>query len=206
MKNIKSKIIDNSDIIQLNSSEYNALLDIIKLNADNFDNNLFVVVNNIKYDDYPLSLSICDYAEKIGLSLVDEIIWLCNSKTASSFENLFKSILWFTKKTNYDFNKDILRVEHIWKEMEWGKRDGNYHPLGKDPGNVWIKEYSEKAIITKHKFLTAEDIYYKIIVSQIKNEDEYFEIFTKAKVDKKIIIEKIKSKTKNQFNLQIKNI
>lgn len=205
MRNIKSKIIDNSGITELNAKEFENLLGIIKSTADSFENNYFVVINNIKYNGFPLSLLICDYAENIGLSLVDEIIWLCNSETNNTFKNIFKSILWFTKKPNYDFNKDILRVKHIWKDMEWGKREGNYHPLGKDPGNVWVKEYSEKAVITEHKFLTTEEIYAKLILSQMKNEKEYFEIFSNSKSSKKIILEKIKSKTAVNVNLQLKN-
>lgn len=205
MRNIKSIIIDNSDITEFNTKEFETLLDIIKSTADSFENNYFVIINNIKYNGFPLSLLICDYAENTGLSLVDEIIWLCNSETNNAFKNIFKSILWFTKKPNYDFNKDILRVKHIWKDMEWGKREGNYHPLGKDPGNVWIKEYSEKAVITEHKFLTTEEIYAKLILSQIKNEKEYFEIFSSSKFSKKIILEKIKSNSAVNVNLQLKN-
>lgn len=203
---MKSIIIDHSETIELDIKEYENLLNIIKLNANHFDNNIFVIINNIKYDKFPLSLLICDYVSILGISLVDEIIWLCNTKTNNSFENLFKSILWFTKKTNYDFNKDILRVKHIWKDIEWGKRIGNYHPLGKDPGNVWLKEYSEKAIITNHTFLSVDEIYAKVILSQIKNENENFKIFTRSQTSKKKILEKINSKIKLNFNLVIKNI
>lgn len=205
MRNIKSKIIDNSDVVEFNTKEFESLLDIIKSSASSFENNYFVIINNVKYNGFPLTLLICDYAEKIGLSLVDEIIWLCDSETNNAFKNIFKSILWFTNKPNYDFNKDILRVKHIWKDVEWGKREGNYHPLGKDPGNVWVKEYSEKAVITEHKFLTKEEIYAKLILSQMKNEEELFEIFTNTKTSKKIILEKIKSKTNVNVNLLLKN-
>lgn len=205
MRNIKSKIIDKSDVVEFNTKEFESLLDIIKSSASSFENNYFVIINNVKYNGFPLTLLICDYAEKIGLSLVDEIIWLCDSETNNAFKNIFKSILWFTNKPNYDFNKDILRVKHIWKDVEWGKREGNYHPLGKDPGNVWVKEYSEKAVITEHKFLTKEEIYAKLILSQMKNEEEFFEIFTNTKTSKKIILEKIKSKTNVNVNLLLKN-
>jgi hypothetical protein len=205
VKNIKSKIIDNSNNLEFNTIEFKHFLALIKSTSVNFDNNYFVIVNNIKHDDLPISLIICDYAENLGLSLVDEIIWLCDSKSNNNFKNIFKSILWFTKKSNYDFNKDILRVKHIWKDMEWGKREGNYHALGKDPGNVWIKEYSEKAVITEHKFLTTEEIYAKLILSQMKNEGENFEIFTNFKISKKIIAEKIQSKSQIEVNLLLKN-
>jgi hypothetical protein len=205
VKNIKSKIIDNSNLTEFNDIEFEKFLALIKSTAVNFENNYFVIVNNVKHDNLPITLIICDYLENVGLSLVDEIIWLCDTKSNNTFKNTFKSILWFTKKTNYYFNKDILRVKHIWKDMEWGKREGNYHPLGKDPGNVWIKEYSEKAIITEHKFLTTEEIYAKLILSQIKNEKENFEILTNSKTSKKIISEKIQLKSKIEFNLLIKS-
>lgn len=205
MKIIKSKIIDNSNLTEFNAIEFEKFLALIKSTAVNFENNYFVIVNNVKHDNLPITLIICDYAENVGLSLVDEIIWLCDTKSNNTFKNTFKSILWFTKKTNYDFNKDILRVKHIWKDMEWGKREGNYHPLGKDPGNVWIKEYSEKAVIIEHKFLTTEEIYAKLILSQMKNEKENFEILTNSKTSKKIISEKIQLKSKLEFNLLIKS-
>jgi len=201
----KSIIIDNSQIIDFKEKDFDNFLEIIKSNVDSFENNYFVIINNVKYNGLPITLLVCDYVENLGLYLVDEIIWLCNSDTNNTFKNLFKSILWFTKKQNYDFNKDMLRVKHIWKDMEWGKREENYHPLGKDPGNVWIKEYSEKAVIIQHKFLTSEEIYSKLIISQVKNDMELFEIISNSKVSKKNILEIIKLKAKIEVKLKIKN-
>lgn len=205
MTNIKSKIIDYSIIFDFNDNKFKSLQNLIKSTAENFENNYFVIVNNAKYKNLPLTLLLCEYADKIGLSLIDEIIWICESKINNTYKNLFKSILWFTKKPDYDFNKDILRVEHIWKDVEWGKREGNYHPLGKDPGNVWIKEYSKNAVINEHRFFITEEIYSKLILSQIKKESEQFEIFTNSNINKKMIFEKIKSKTNIHVKLFFKN-
>lgn len=205
MKNKKSIIIDVSNHTTFTTKEYDTLLNLIKTTAFSFENNYFIIINNIKYKNFPLSLWICDYTKILGLSLVDEIIWLCDSKTNNSFRNIFKSILWFSKNNEYEFNKDILRVKHIWKDVEWGKREGNYHPLGKDPGNVWIKEYSENAVITEHKFLTTEEIYSKLLLSQINEDSEYFEIFTNIKISKQNIFNYIKAKTKLEIQLKLLN-
>src|SRR5699024_5032391 len=61
------------------------------------------------------------------------------------------------KSNDSYFNKDAIRESHIWKNVEWGKREKNYSPGGKDPSNVWIPtEDDGKGKIIKHIALKLE--------------------------------------------------
>lgn len=71
----------------------------------------------------------------------------------------------------YFFNKDPIREKHIWKDVEWGKREKNYNSLGKDPGTVWIKIIDDgKANIVGHETLTPEDLLKRIKLSSLKSK------------------------------------
>lgn len=202
MGNIRSVIIDNSNRINFSNKDYESFVGIVGRTVSCFDNNYFIIVNNINHNGVPLSLLICDHIEKFKLQFIDEIIWLCDSNTNHLFRNTFKSILWFSKTKEYYFNKDILRVNHIWKDVEWGKRAENYHPLGKDPGNIWIKEYSDNATITKHIFLKTEEIYAKLILSQAEGNSEYYHIYS----DSVRSVDKVRDlfMQKSKLNISIK--
>ena len=74
------------------------------------------------------------------------------------------------------FDKDAIREKHIWKDVEWGKREKNYNPKGKDPGNVWIPTLDDgKAHITKHILLSESEIFARLISMSGCGED--YEIF-----------------------------
>lgn len=63
-----------------------------------------------------------------------------------------------------NFNKDLIREKHIWKDVEWGKREKNYNPKGKDPGNVWIPTNDNgKAVITEHILLNKEKVIKRLL-------------------------------------------
>jgi len=72
-------------------------------------------------------------------------------------DNSYEEILFFVKdKRAYRFNKDAIRVAHVYKGNEWGgeREKGNsayhdtevrrYNPEGKDPGNVWLNEHRDQ--------------------------------------------------------------
>jgi len=90
-------------------------------------------------------------------------------KKGMVFINSTYEILFFTKSETYFFNKDPIREKHIWKDVEWGKRAKNYHELGKDPGNVWLKtEDDGKSRITKHVLLNFNEVIDRLIKSSLK--------------------------------------
>lgn len=71
---------------------------------------------------------------------------------------------------SYFFNKDPIREKHIWKDVEWGKREKNYNVLGKDPGTVWLKTTDDgKGNTTGHLILSPEELLKRIKMSSIKN-------------------------------------
>jgi hypothetical protein len=205
----KSAIIDFSGAFALTDSDFEKLTEIIRQVSAAFENNFFVIVPNLKFRGLPLTTHIQDLTDKLSLLLIDELIWLALTKTESDavYSSLFKSILWFSKNPVYQFNKDLLRVEHIWKDFEWGKRKANYHELGKDPGNIWVKEYSEKAVITKHDFFSAEEIFTKLLISQASAAADRFLLYTSEKdFSVENIKQEIERKTGYQPIVELKEI
>jgi len=126
---IKSEIIDSGNIFVLVRSEYNENCDI--------KNDFFDIIN---------------FGEKTGLLYVNTIVVPTKEKIEVELPDNVLYIVWFAKdKQKQFFNKDSMRESHIWKDVEWGKREKNYNPKGKDPGNVWIPTKDDgKGKITEH--------------------------------------------------------
>jgi len=134
---IKDKIIDSGNVFVIVRSEYNE-------NAD---------VKNDFFD-------IIDFGEKTGLLYVNTIVVPTKEKTEVELPDNVLYIVWFAKdKQKQFFNKDSMRESHIWKDVEWGKREKNYNPKGKDPGNVWIPTKDDgKGKITEHILMEMPEI------------------------------------------------
>ena len=102
------------------------------------------------------------------------------------FNNQASHLLFFSKNEKYFFNKDSIREKHIWKDVEWGKRKKNYNPLGKSPGNVWIKtEDDGRGVITKHIPLTINDSIERILLSSSNENDNVLLINFKNEIKNK---------------------
>ncbi|MCL2412756.1 MAG: site-specific DNA-methyltransferase [Bacteroidales bacterium] len=134
---IKSKIIDSGNIFVLVHNEYDE-------NGD---------VQNDFFD-------IIDFGEKAGLLYVNTIVVPTKEKIEVELPDNVLYVVWFAKdKQKQFFNKDSMRESHIWKDVEWGKREKNYNPKGKDPGNVWIPTKDDgKGKITEHILMEVPDI------------------------------------------------
>lgn len=152
-----------------------------------FTNSIFILTDNFIIDKLHVTTHINDLMEELNLYLIDEIIVLYHKHDIfdknlyALFKPLYKSLLFFSKEKYPFINKDILRVPHIWKDVEWGKRKKNYHPLGKDIGNVWIKEYAKAGKIFKHECFTLEEIISNVILSQYQNlNDEFLILIPKS--------------------------
>ncbi|MBU0677079.1 MAG: site-specific DNA-methyltransferase [Verrucomicrobia bacterium] len=83
--------------------------------------------------------------EKIaGIRLRNRIIWHFEHGLHCKFRfsGRHETILWYTKGDKYRFNLDAVRVPQKYpgKKAYKGPNRGNYsgHPLGKNPGDVWI--------------------------------------------------------------------
>lgn len=78
-----------------------------------------------------------------------------------------------SKSNNYFFDKNPIREKSIWKDVEWGKREKNYNPNGKDPGTVWIKIIDDgKAHTIGHEFFTPLEVFDRIKKSSCKNSGD----------------------------------
>lgn len=99
------------------------------------------------------------------------------------FEDCVDYLLFLSKNEQYFFNKDPIREKHIWKDVEWGRRNKNYHPLGKDPGNVWIKTQDDgHGKIIKHVGIDFSDAVSRVIKCSTRNGDNCLVINSKSKL------------------------
>ena len=76
---------------------------------------------------------------ELGYTYVNTIVYPTAQAQQTAFRDNARYVVWLCKDTEHmEFHKDAIREKHIWKDVEWGKREKNYNPKGKDPGNVWI--------------------------------------------------------------------
>jgi adenine-specific DNA-methyltransferase len=93
----------------------------------------------------PLDLALHPvFSEHSVLRLRNRIVWHFEHGLNSSFRfsGRHETILWYTKGDSYRFNLDAIRVPQKYpgKKAYKGPKRGEYssHPLGKNPGDVWI--------------------------------------------------------------------
>jgi len=150
------------------------------------DGILWIVCSNKKENGIfqPIPFLLAEELLNKGLKLKNIIIWpdFKDGNNSSIFIDITNYILFFTKSDNYHFNIDPIRESHIWKDVEWGKRNKNYHEKGKNPGNVWIKTKDDgKGNITEHIPLSYIDMierilkcssrkYYSVLLKNIENQ------------------------------------
>ncbi|HHV63287.1 MAG TPA: site-specific DNA-methyltransferase [Firmicutes bacterium] len=92
----------------------------------------------------PLDIALYPIFKSLGLKLRNRIVWHfehglhCSRRLSGRHE----TILWFTKSDDYVFNLDAIRVPQKYPKKKYykGPKVGQYsgHPLGKNPGDVWI--------------------------------------------------------------------
>lgn len=194
-----NNIINLHLILQFNEKiiqEINDLIDKFTINENRF---LFIIVPNTSFNNKPITYYLKEF-KRNKFKLIDELIWINEDNIENN--NIFSSIMWYSKTLNYNINKDYLRVEHIWKDFEWGKRKKNYNPKGKDPSNVWLSERSKNAKIYKYEFLNINDIISKLILFDISENNEY-NVYSRNEIDKKEIIEKCYLKSKIKPSIKI---
>ncbi|CRZ35553.1 DNA modification methylase [Herbinix hemicellulosilytica] len=146
---IKKTLHDSYDLL----SDEGCLFAIVRTE---YDNNY-----NVVHDFF----QVINEAINIGYDYINTIVY-----PSSFYQNTFiidnvKYIVWLAKnRKKMKFNKDAIREKHIWKDIEWGKREKNYNPKGKDPGNVWIPtEDDGHANITNHIILDDEGVIKRIL-------------------------------------------
>lgn len=104
---------------------------------------------------WPVAMAVADLARKESSLTLKNIITVHQWRDrGGDLKSAYDEILFLVKdKREYQFHKDRIRVEHIYKGNEWGgqREEGNsayhdtkvrrYNPDGKDPGNVWMREH-----------------------------------------------------------------
>lgn len=176
---------------------------ICKLSKDSFSilndsGNLFILYSteydlngNVKFDIF----DIIKYCTSVGYIYVNTIVYPKEKVFTKCFYDNVSYIIWFCKNTDLMlFDKDKIREKHIWKDVEWGKREKNYNPKGKDPGNVWIPtEDDGNAHITKHIVLSEKQIIDRLLkMSKSKNDYKFYNDIKDIKnnnIPKQVIIE-----------------
>lgn len=91
----------------------------------------------------PLDILLYDCFKSNGLKLRNRIVWHFGHglHCSNRFSGRYETILWFTKRDNYTFNLDAVRVPQKYpgKKHFKGPNVGNYssNPKGKNPSDVW---------------------------------------------------------------------
>lgn len=91
----------------------------------------------------PLDILLYPIFEELGLQLRNRIIWHFGHGLHASrrFSGRYEVILWFTKRGDYYFNLDAVRIPQKYphkkhfKGPKKGELSGN--PLGKNPTDIW---------------------------------------------------------------------
>jgi len=102
---------------------------------------------------FPLDIFYYNIFKKFNLKLRNRIIWHFGHGLHASkrFSGRYETILWFTKKNEYIFNLDEVRIpskypgKRHFKGPNKGKLSGN--PKGKNPSDVWeivIKDWKQE--------------------------------------------------------------
>lgn len=132
------------------------------------DGSVFVIcsteydeLGNVRHD----FLELIDRAARLGYKYINTIVYPSAGAQLVSFRDNVRYVVWLCKNHSaVAFDKDSIREKHIWKDVEWGKREKNYNPRGKDPGNVWIPTLDDgKAHITGHILLSGDEVIERLI-------------------------------------------
>ena len=92
----------------------------------------------------PLDIALFPIFASHGLKLRNRVVWHFEHGLHCSkrFSGRYETILWFTKGDTYTFNLDPIRVPQKYpgKKHFKGPNAGTHscHPLGKNPGDVWV--------------------------------------------------------------------
>ncbi len=118
---------------------------------------------NVEYDVFNYIKTSLD----LGYEYVNTVVFPLKQSNNALIQDNVSYMVWLSKnKAQMYFNKDAIREKHIWKDVEWGKREKNYNKKGKDPGNVWIPTLDDgKGKITKHILMEKNDIIERILKS-----------------------------------------
>ena len=114
-------------------------------------------------------------SQQMGWHLLNIVIRPDFARTdiAFAFTDVCEYFLLFVRDAVHHFNKDLVREKHIWQKAEWGKREKNYFPLGKDPGNVWLPTLDDgNGTVVGHAPMTLEETLARCILLAVPRQTE----------------------------------
>ena len=127
----------------------------------------------------PLDIRFFPILENLGMIPRNRVIWVRQHGLHASrkFSCRHETILWFTKSDNYKFNLDEIRVPQKYQNKKAHRGEGKgqltCHPLGKNPGDIWIfqnvKHNHEEQTIHPCQF--PEDLITRVIKSVTDSGD-----------------------------------
>lgn len=134
-----------------------------------FVTNEYDLDGNVLHDFFDIIKAATD----IGYQYVNTIVFPNKNINSYLINDNVRYVVWLCKdQKRMTFNKDFIREKHIWKDVEWGKREKNYNPKGKDPGNVWIPTRDDgHANITEHIILSELEVIDKILAMTCCGKD-----------------------------------
>jgi len=154
-------ILDLRKRISQTDSLNRLLQDVVELSAEVYqemgdEEALWVLAPSEKdLEHWPVGLAAADIiTEKTGFTLKNLISRYHGAEVEDGRQiaNAYEDILFLVKnKREYYFDKDSIRVGHVYEGNEWNERSEGkssyhdyqvrrYNPKGKDPGNVWLRE------------------------------------------------------------------
>lgn len=194
IKNLYINQINNEKIIRNNFSDYD---------------NIFIFYRNLYSDSGLLHKSFLEIAKDYydyynDWQFKNIIVTPSRFNSRSKLNDNSFYIIWFSSKNEAYFNKDSIREKHIWKDVEWGKREKNYSEKGKDPSNVWIPtEDDGLGHITKHILLSIPEIVdrlYKSTTLEMNTVIDFFNQEFQPDVDKNVIISALENSSDKLLN------
>ncbi len=140
---------------------------------------LFVFFENSYSENWFMKESIFDVVDifmNLKFEYINIITYPIKTASKETMKRNVGYIVWFVKDSwKMEFNKDSIREKHIRKDVERGKREKNYNPKWKDPGNVWIPTTDNgSGKITEHLVLSTEEIVNRCISMSYKNNGKIF--------------------------------
>lgn len=173
-----------------------------ELTSDNIEN-IFIFFRNIYDHKGNLTVSFLEilkqYYDANNQYIYKNVIIVPEEKNKlSALNDNVLYIIWFSKSEDSYFDKDSIREKHIWKNVEWGKREKNYSPKGKDPSNVWIPTLDDgKGKITSHVSLKIHGAVERLFKSFGRNNLNwlYYDFNKIEKMTKEQITKEIEEKS-----------
>lgn len=121
----------------------------------------------------------------LGLKMRNRIIWHFEHGLHCSrrFSGRCETIIWFTKRDDYVFNLDAVRVPQKYPGKKYfkGPKAGQYscNPLGKNPGDLWVipnvkSNHIEK---TEHPCQFPVELIERLVLAMTEKGDWVFDPF-----------------------------